>query len=274
MTREATDNFGNVAYQRGNYPYGDMWYDTGTATPSVKRKFTSYQMEPELSGSLNNAIAREHSARMGRFQTPDSVRGNIFSPQRLNLYSYVRNDPVNRTDPNGLAEVDTGALPPDTFDWGGGGGDGSGDAGGGAVGGGGGGGGGDSFGCEPSTDPTCGPGTGPVCDPTASVSCGGPPVFCDPSTDPTCSTGCDPTDPNCAPPVDPLVQPPSFCSPLDPSCSVGNPSGALGSMPLTSGNLNVPCFEACYETCILLNAELGVVPILVCILPCYAVCTW
>ncbi len=123
VTREATDNFGNVAYQRGNYPYGDMWYDTGTASLSVKRKFTSYQMEPELSGSLNNAIAREHSARLGRFHLPDPVhRVRSRDPQALNRYSYVQNDPVNFIDPEGrfLVAVCTpagGCFQPCWGDW-------------------------------------------------------------------------------------------------------------------------------------------------------------
>ncbi len=123
MTREATDNFGNVAYQRGNYPYGDMWYDTGTASLSVKRKFTSYQMEPELSGSLNDAMAREHSARLGRFHLPDPVhRVRSRDPQALNRYSYVQNDPVNFIDPEGrfLVAVCTpagGCFQPCWGDW-------------------------------------------------------------------------------------------------------------------------------------------------------------
>jgi RHS repeat-associated protein len=101
-TREATDNSGNVAYQRGNFPYGDMWYDTGTASFSVMRKYTSYQMEPELSGSLNYAMAREHSARLGRFHLPDPEQPTRrHDPQLLNRYAYVAGDPINRSDPNG-----------------------------------------------------------------------------------------------------------------------------------------------------------------------------
>jgi RHS repeat-associated protein len=100
--RVATDNFGNVAYQHANYPYGDQWYDTGAASTSVRRKLTKYNLEPELTSSaLNVALYREHSARMGRFQAPDQRQGNRRIPQRLNRYSYASNDPINRWDPRG-----------------------------------------------------------------------------------------------------------------------------------------------------------------------------
>jgi RHS repeat-associated protein len=125
-TRMATDNFGNVAYQHGNYPYGDTWYEAGGAMPNVPRKFTTYRMEPELSGFLNHAMAREHSARLGRFHRPDEVPGNRLSSQGLNRYAYAGDDPVNRWDPDGLSGLwncATGwcALPP-FLDGGGGGG--------------------------------------------------------------------------------------------------------------------------------------------------------
>ena len=101
-TRAATDNFGNVAYQRGNFPYGDMWYDTGGASASVKHKFTTYKYEPELSGSLNYALAREHSARLGRFYMADPVQLiRKRNPQLLNRYAYVAGDPINVSDPSG-----------------------------------------------------------------------------------------------------------------------------------------------------------------------------
>ncbi len=103
-TRVATDQQGNVAYQRGNYPYGDQWYDSGPpVTASVARKLTKYRLEPELTASvLNAALYREHSARMGRFHTPDVKSGNQLIPQRMNRYSYASNDPINRWDPQGL----------------------------------------------------------------------------------------------------------------------------------------------------------------------------
>ena len=107
-TRVTTDNAGTVANQQAHYPYGENWYATGTADPSVTRKFTSYRKEGGAlaSGQINYAIARYHGARIGRFHRPDPVRGNFRNPQRLNRYAYVTNNPVRYTDPRGLDMVD------------------------------------------------------------------------------------------------------------------------------------------------------------------------
>jgi len=45
-----------------------------------------------------------------RFQAPDPIRGNIFNPQSLNLYTYVLNSPLNFIDPWGLTPVSTSSL--------------------------------------------------------------------------------------------------------------------------------------------------------------------
>jgi RHS repeat-associated protein len=45
--------------------------------------------------------ARYYSSSMGRFMSPDSLLGSPDDPQSWNLYSYVRNNPVKNTDPDG-----------------------------------------------------------------------------------------------------------------------------------------------------------------------------
>ena len=47
-------------------------------------------------------MVRYHINRLGRFNAPDPIAGSIADPQSLNRYAYVRNDPINLTDPNGL----------------------------------------------------------------------------------------------------------------------------------------------------------------------------
>jgi RHS repeat-associated protein len=103
-TRVTTENDGDMSNQQGHYPFGELWYSSGTADPSVQRKFTSYRREGGslASGQINYAQARYHGARIGRFHRPDPVRGNFRNPQRLNRYAYVTNNPIRYTDPSGL----------------------------------------------------------------------------------------------------------------------------------------------------------------------------
>ncbi len=97
-TRVETDSTGNVTRQFGHYPFGEVWYESGTLD---KWKFTSYERDGE--SGLDYAIFRYDSSRLGRFMTPDPLAGTIFNPQSLNRYAYVLNDPVNKIDPLGLA---------------------------------------------------------------------------------------------------------------------------------------------------------------------------
>jgi RHS repeat-associated protein len=106
-TRVSTDSSGNTVRTFGHYPFGETWYETGTAS---KWKFTTYERDSE---SLNDyAIARIYVNRIARFSTPDQLGGNIENPQSLNRYAYVLNDPQNLSDPLGLCgggPSDTGA---------------------------------------------------------------------------------------------------------------------------------------------------------------------
>jgi hypothetical protein len=45
--------------------------------------------------------ARYYDALIGRFAQPDTLIPNVYDPQYLNRYSYVRNNPVRYTDPDG-----------------------------------------------------------------------------------------------------------------------------------------------------------------------------
>ncbi|MCI0620234.1 MAG: hypothetical protein L0387_00915 [Acidobacteria bacterium] len=96
-TRLETDTTGNVTRTFGQYPFGEVWYETGTAS---KWKFTSYERDTE--SGLDYAIFRYDSTRIGRFVSPDPLAGRLTNPQSLNRYAYVLNDPVNSSDPLGL----------------------------------------------------------------------------------------------------------------------------------------------------------------------------
>jgi len=96
--RLETNATGTVTRTFGHLPFGETWYETGTA---IKWKFTSYERDTE--SGLDYAMFRYDSSRLGRFMTPDLLAGSISAPQSLNRYTYTLNNPVSLTDPLGLA---------------------------------------------------------------------------------------------------------------------------------------------------------------------------
>jgi RHS repeat-associated protein len=99
--RVETDAAGNVLRQFGHFPFGEAWYETGLAD---KWKFTTYERD---SGSgetgLDYAQIRYYGSVQGRYLSADALGGALGVPQSLNWYAYGMNDPVNLTDPSGLA---------------------------------------------------------------------------------------------------------------------------------------------------------------------------
>jgi RHS repeat-associated protein len=91
-----TPNYGKEAGEQGHYPYGEQWYASNSTT---KFFFTSYERDPESGNDY--AMARFYINRFGRFSCVDPSLGSPSDPQSWNRYVYVRNNPVNITDPTG-----------------------------------------------------------------------------------------------------------------------------------------------------------------------------
>jgi RHS repeat-associated protein len=93
-----------VAGHQGHLPFGE---DFGESGNQEKHHFTSYERDSETSSDY--ATNRQFSQNVGRFMRVDALLGCIKSPQTLNRYAYVQNDPLNRVDPEGLE--DAGKIP-------------------------------------------------------------------------------------------------------------------------------------------------------------------
>jgi RHS repeat-associated protein len=104
-------------YDADFYPFGAERSYTNTCPQNYK--FTGKERDSE--SDLDNFEARYYASTMGRFITPDwaerptAVPYAAFGdPQSLNLYTYVRNDPVTDADANGHVVAPGGGQTPAT----------------------------------------------------------------------------------------------------------------------------------------------------------------
>jgi RHS repeat-associated protein len=95
--RLITNSSGTNIGEQGHYPFGESWYANNTTT---KWAFTTYERDAESGNDY--AMARYNISRLGRFNSPDPLDGDITNPGSLNSYAYVRNDPIDLIDPLGL----------------------------------------------------------------------------------------------------------------------------------------------------------------------------
>jgi RHS repeat-associated protein len=79
--------------------------------------FASYELEHQNTSVYTDDLyflhARWYFPSMGRFLSADPVRGNPAQPQSLNLYAYVRGNPLNAVDPDGRVVILKFAMPGD-----------------------------------------------------------------------------------------------------------------------------------------------------------------
>lgn len=90
-----------------SWPSGDQ-FNSGTTLDASPRHFTGKERDQE--SGLDYFGARYYASSMGRFMSPDWTAdpdpvpwADLENPQSLNLYSYVLNNPLSRTDPFGHA---------------------------------------------------------------------------------------------------------------------------------------------------------------------------
>jgi RHS repeat-associated protein len=95
--RIMTDRLGST---NPTLPYGG---NLTALSAQYEKEFATYPKGP---GNWSYADQRYYDPAWGRFTTPDPQSSfRVSPPGSLNLYAYVRNDPINRSDPRGLCDV-------------------------------------------------------------------------------------------------------------------------------------------------------------------------
>ena len=116
-TRRAQTDYAGVLEQTcSSLPYGDQLACTSSTIAPSEHHFTGKERDAESGNDYFNA--RYYGSSMGRFLSPDPLpwihwqNGNeddqkkfasyIANPQNFNMYAYVLNNPLNKTDPTGM----------------------------------------------------------------------------------------------------------------------------------------------------------------------------
>jgi RHS repeat-associated protein len=105
-----TDSSGTVISRHDFLPFGEEipMGQAGTSpafagtTDGLTQKFTGKERDAE--SGLDYFGARYYGSALGRWTSPDPLyleMHRLTDPQQLNLYSYVRNNPLSLTDPDG-----------------------------------------------------------------------------------------------------------------------------------------------------------------------------
>jgi RHS repeat-associated protein len=105
--RITSDQNGTISSRQDFTPFGEdvaagRSQGLGYQSSSTRQKFTGHEADSET--GLDFVEARYYSTQKGRFVTPDRIAiapDRLIDPQRLNLYSYARNQPLLYTDPSG-----------------------------------------------------------------------------------------------------------------------------------------------------------------------------
>lgn len=101
-TRLITDGTAVGRAEVSDYPFGEEVATTTADDKTETRRFTGHERDYNTGGYLDYMHARFYSPMTGRFLSVDPGKDwDMHQPQSWNLYSYVRNNPVNATDPTG-----------------------------------------------------------------------------------------------------------------------------------------------------------------------------
>jgi len=104
--RVQTDYLGQIEDQCQSQPFGDGLTCSGPGVDVSKHHFTGKERDTE--SGLDYFGARYYGSSMGRWMSPDWSKTptgipyvDLTNPQTLNLYQYMRNNPLSGVDPDG-----------------------------------------------------------------------------------------------------------------------------------------------------------------------------
>jgi RHS repeat-associated protein len=116
-TRRAQTDYAGVLEQTfSSLPFGDALTGDGQGNDATEHHFTGKERDSESGNDYFSA--RYYASSMGRFMSPDPLpwigwqngdeddqkkfESYIANPQNFNMYAYVNNNPLNKTDPTGM----------------------------------------------------------------------------------------------------------------------------------------------------------------------------
>jgi RHS repeat-associated protein len=94
-----TNQSGSVVERTKYDPWGEV-LDGGS-----KSKYLYTGQEKDQETNLHYYNARYYDPHIRRFTQPDDIIQNLYDPQYLNRYAYVRNNPLKYTDPTGHLSI-------------------------------------------------------------------------------------------------------------------------------------------------------------------------
>ena len=94
-----TDTLGDVYEHMLYLPYGETWVDEGSNTHLLGYRFTGKEEDSET--KLIYFGARYYDARVSGWISTDDRFDGLYDSKALNLYMYVKGNPVTYTDPDG-----------------------------------------------------------------------------------------------------------------------------------------------------------------------------
>jgi RHS repeat-associated protein len=113
--RAQTDQAGDLEQQCSSLPFGDNLQCGLSINIPTEHHFTGNERDSET--GLDYFGARYYGSKMGRWMSPDWSESPdtvpyaaLESPQSLNLYTYVQNNPILDTDPDGHEKCADGSA--------------------------------------------------------------------------------------------------------------------------------------------------------------------